>query len=307
LDHSPGRSAKPTRGFAPWLAPVNHPSEPAEARTAEARLLAAARQGDGAALEQLLERLGGTVQRFGQGFCRDRDEAQDLMQDVLRTLLRTLPSFRGESALSTWAHTVARRACARRKRRMARMSSLEDQPALLERPDPGRGPSEHAERRELGAAIDQAIAALPAHHREVVLLRDVEGLPAAEVAKVLGIGERAVKSRLHRARLTLRELLAPHADAGVESGGVAGAERKRCPDTVRLLSRHLEGELDSGVCGRLAQHVSGCASCGAACDALRQVLGACREWGERPLPDAEQRRVRDAIRIALAAERRAAH
>lgn len=274
----------------------------ASQRAAESRLLAAARTGNRRATEQILGSLSRTIYRFGMGFCRDPDQAEDLTQDVLQTLLAWLPRFRGESSLSTWAFTVARRVCVRRQRRLARMTSLEGRGGMKSRADASAGPAERMEQRELAMAIESAVSALPDQQREVVLLRDVEGLPASEVAAVLGIGERAVKSRLHRARLALRVMLAAHA-APVRRH-VTQDERepaKRCPDTALLLSRYLEGELDGQVCDRLAVHVAGCVACGEACESLRAVLGACRKWGTSPIPMAERQRIKLAVREAVRA------
>jgi RNA polymerase sigma-70 factor (ECF subfamily) len=178
---------------------------------AERRLIAAARAGDARATRELLERAAAPAWRWSHGFCRNRDDADDLAQDVLVVLLRSLPKFRGESSLSTWTYVVARRACARRRMRERRQTSLDapDAGHLRDRPDPAAGPARLLDRRRLGERLDSAIASLPEAQRAVLVMRDVEGLSAAEVGEVLGIGERAVKSRLHRARLELRERLAP--------------------------------------------------------------------------------------------------
>jgi RNA polymerase sigma-70 factor (ECF subfamily) len=269
-----------------------HAKPSATDRRAERELIRAARKGDRRAAEKLLGNLIGTVYRFGRGFCRNPEEAEDLTQDVLHALLAALPRFRGESALSTWAFTVARRVCARRKRRMARQAPLPERADTWASAE--AGPLERAERHDLADAIQHALALLPPAHREVVMMRDVEGLPASEVARVLGIGERAVKSRLHRARLSLRESLAPHAVKPRPA-----AEARRCPDTVRLLSRHLEGDLDGSICDRLAEHVAQCGRCASECESLREALGACRAWGNSRIPPAERERIRAQVRRAI--------
>jgi RNA polymerase sigma-70 factor (ECF subfamily) len=265
-------------------------------RMAEARLIAAARRGERKALNQLLQQASEPAYRFSRSFCRDPHEAEDLAQDVMATLLRTLRTFRGDSSLSTWTYTVARRACARRKKRHARQQPLD--PTSLEKlaaPASEAGPHQRLERRQLGQALERAIASLPADQREVIVLRDVEGLPAAEVAKIVGIGERAVKSRLHRARLVLREKLAPYV-----TGRDAPPRGAKCPDTARLLSRWVEGELSPEVCERMEKHVSTCAACGDTCESLRAVLGACRAYGAKPLPESVGTAVRVAVRGVLA-------
>lgn len=265
-------------------------------RAAEAKLVAAARRGDRKALNELVRAASEPALRFSRGFCRDPHEAEDLAQDVMATLLRTLHTFRGDSSLSTWTYTVARRACGRRKKRMARQSPLETAPeGLLEQPAHEGEPHRTLERRQLGEALERAVAALPHAHREVIVLRDVEGLPAAEVAKILGIGERAVKSRLHRARLTLREMLSPFV-----KGGDAPPRGAQCPDTARMLSRYLEGELSPNVCARMEEHVSSCPACGGACTSLREVLGACRDYGQQKVPSEIRLAVRTAVKDLLA-------
>lgn len=272
--------------------------ETAAERRAERRLLTAARRGDPAALDELLARASRPAWRWSHGFCRNPEDAADLVQDVLLSLLRTLDQFRGESSLSTWTYTVARRACARRRERARRLGPLEGpgRRSHAERPDQRPGPEQRLERRALAERLESAIAELPESLRSVLVMRDVEGLSAAEVAEVLGLGERAVKSRLHRARLALRARLRPWV-AGADAPDPAPG----CPDTARLLSRYFEGELSSGVCERMESHVRSCPACGGACASLRSVLGACRAYGERAVPRELQRAVRAAVRDTLRA------
>jgi RNA polymerase sigma-70 factor (ECF subfamily) len=275
----------------------NGKAAPAAERAAERKLLLAARSGDRKALGELLLHASAPAWRWSMGFCRDTDDAADLVQDVLHTLLRSLASFRGDASLSTWTYVVARRACTRRRRREQRQRPL-DAPAyahLRDRADGAPGPARRLERSELAARLEQAIGALPDAQREVLVLRDVEGLSANEVGAALGLGVRAVKSRLHRARLALRERLAPYV-----AGGDAPAPSGGCPETARMLSRWFEGELSAGTCARMERHVSGCPACEGTCTSLREVLGACREYGGRAVPRELQRAVRDAVRKAAA-------
>jgi RNA polymerase sigma-70 factor, ECF subfamily len=253
-------------------------------RAEERRLVSAARGGDHRALDRLLRLLSGPIHRFGEGFCGDPDDAEDVTQITLAALVRSLRDFRGESSLTTWAYAVARNACTRYRRRgaraPARLESLDEgtsaRPGALQVADPGEDPQRALERAELRDALQRAIAALPPSQREVLVLRDVEGLPAKQVGEALRLSERAVKSRLHRARVALRDRLAQHAPrAGV---------RPRCPDTVRLVSRYLEGELDAEACASLEVHVKNCPDCGATCATLRDALVTCRSWRNEKLP-----------------------
>jgi RNA polymerase sigma-70 factor (ECF subfamily) len=268
-------------------------------RAEERRLLSAARGGERKALDRLLQLLSGPVYRFGLGFCGDPHDAEDVAQVTLAALARSLHGFRGESSLTTWAYTVARNACTRQRRPKAqapaRLESLDagtsTRPGALQVADPREDPHRALERTELRAALQRAIAALPPSQREVLVLRDVEGLPAKQVGEALRLSERAVKSRLHRARVALRELLAPYAPHAPLAEAAP-----RCPDTARLMSRYLEGELDAEACAKLELHVKSCPDCGATCATLKDALITCRSWRGEKLPEQIRTSLKQAIR-----------
>jgi RNA polymerase sigma-70 factor (ECF subfamily) len=149
---------------------------------------------------------------------------------------------------------------------------------------------EHVAGRQLAAALSRGLDSISADHREVLLLRDIEGLSAADAAAALGISVDALKSRLHRAREALREELRPALEphAPPPSNG--------CPDVVSMWSQKLEGDLSQRDCAKMEEHIAGCASCGAACDALRSALLACRSAGAGTVNPAVQDRVKAALR-----------
>ncbi len=273
-------------------------------RAEERGLLALARSGDRAATRRLLERLSPPIYRFGRRFCRNTEDAEDVMQEVLASLMRSLHTLRGDASLTTWAYTVARNACMRQRRRAALHATVSlddadgsggDGAGALQLEDPSHDPHRDVERRDLEAALGAALHALPAPQREALILRDFEGLPAREVARVLGVQERAVKSRLHRARTAMRDALAPHM-----GGADAPPPGPHCPDVAHLLSRYIEGELDSTRCASLEAHVRSCGHCGAACRALRRSLGVCRQQGRRPMSRPAREALRRAIRAVIA-------
>ena len=276
-------------------------------RAEERRLVVAARGGDPRALRTLLQSVSGPIYRFGRNFCRDTHDAEDVMQEVLTSLVRSLHRFRGESSITTWAYTVARNSCIRRRRKgmgEPEMLLSLDQAGPggaegLEIPDPAGDPGRDLEQIELREALRNAIAALPSGQREVLILRDIEGLSAREVAKAIRIQERAVKSRLHRARRALRAALEPHTQARSSQAGTA--QSRTCERTISILSRYIEGDVDAPMCERLYAHVDGCPACGAACDSLRAVLGACRKSRSERMPAKMQGAVRSAIRRAVEA------
>jgi RNA polymerase sigma-70 factor (ECF subfamily) len=165
-------------------------------------LLAAARQGDAAALEALLVRYQPHLYRFGLRMCGNEDDAGEVAQESLISMARSLRDFRGDAAVSSWLYTIARSFCIKKRRRgkfaPAREESL-DAPgidAAHRLADPAPGPEQTTSNRELQQALTRAIDALEPAQREVLVLRDLEGLSAPEVAKILEISVDAVKSRL---------------------------------------------------------------------------------------------------------------
>jgi len=229
----------------------------------------------------------------------------------LFVMARGLRDFRGSSSLSTWLYKVARSFCIKKRRRRSVEASLGqpnegDTAAAAERViDPGGTPEEALADARVERALQEAIAELEPLYRETLVLRDIEGLTAPEVAEVLGIGVRAVKSRLHRARLAVRARMVPL----LETGGGAGAEataatsaagRGNCPDVLTLFTKHLEGEIGPEVCAAMERHLEGCDRCRGACDSFKRVLALCQTAPATPVPPDVQRSVRRALQDFLA-------
>ena len=147
-------------------------------------------------------------------------DAEDVTQDVLLQVVRKLPTFRGDSAFPTWLHRVTvNAALSHRRKRAVREERRAGDPldAYLDESsaeDPGRswtlGPDALMLVRERRRQIERAVAALPEVYRQVFVLADVEGLPNGDIAERTGLSLPAVKSRLHRARLLMRDALAPY-------------------------------------------------------------------------------------------------
>lgn len=258
----------------------------------DVELLEAARGGDRAALDALLRRYDQRIYRFGMKMCGgDAEDARDVLQETMLQLARSLRDLRGESSLSTWLYAVARSFCVKARRRSKFAPTTT---AVLDEATPiadGRAsPEEEAARRQLLSVVERALAELEPQQREVLLLRDGEGLSAAEVARVVGASEEAVKSRLHRARVAIR-------DRAVELLGERPA--RPCPEMLELVSRRLEGDISAERCREVQAHLDGCTGCREACDSLGRVLRACSEGPARVPPDVE-RDVRQALAVALA-------
>lgn len=147
-------------------------------------------------------------------------DAEDVTQDVLLQVVRKLDTFRGESQIATWLHRVTvNAALALRAKRATRQKHETGDVGtdVLEAVAPGGevkrwnvAPDEPALAAEQAAVIERAIGELPEPFRDVYVLADVEGLPNADIGNMLGLSVAAVKSRLHRARMRMRDLLAPH-------------------------------------------------------------------------------------------------
>jgi RNA polymerase sigma-70 factor (ECF subfamily) len=258
-------------------------------------LLAALRSGDDHAMARLLERYAPAVYRFGAKMCRDPEDAKDIVQDTLLAAARGLHDFQGASSLSTWLFTIARSFCIK-KRRGAMTSavvSLDDEPGAAQVRSKEVPPDDAAASRELGAALEEAIASLAPTYREVLLLRDVEGLSAAEVAEVLELTVDAVKSRLHRARADVRSKLTRFLPSSERPGDVPSSAT--CPDIVAMFSRYVEGDIGAEECAAMERHIVSCKRCNSACDSLKRTLALCHAQPRGEVPADVQARVRKAL------------
>jgi RNA polymerase sigma-70 factor (ECF subfamily) len=192
-----------------------------DSSASDLELLAALGRGEPRALEGLAERYAARIYRLAFGVTRNQGDAEEVLQDVLLTLARKGASFEGRSALSSWIYRITTNAALnkRRGKRLEVESSLDELlPAF--KPDGhrdgdrafliadwSRSPEEELLSGERRRMLERAIDTLPEHYRAVLVLRDVEGLSSEAVAELLDESVPSVKSRLHRARMVLRELL----------------------------------------------------------------------------------------------------
>ncbi len=244
------------------------------------------------AIPRLLELYGGKIYGLGLRLCGSREDAQDLLQETFLQAFRKWDGFEGRAEPSTWLYTIAARACWRRHRRRAgeprRLESLEE---LLPR---GEGtvpdldalgdPQERAERREIEAAVQEALIELPPAFRLPLVLKDIAELSLEEVAAVLGLEPATVKTRVHRARLKLRRLL------------VAGLPRRSAPSPdhsmrvcLDLLAAKQEA-LDRGVAFPVAP-ADLCARCSSLFASLDLGREACARLARAELPEPIRRAV----------------
>ena len=157
------------------------------------------------------------IYRYAYRLCGETESAKDLVQETFLNAYQGLKDFRGDARVSTWLYTIASRACIRMRRKRKGQPEYElsieefvptsEGEFRFQIPMDGLSPEEALQNKELRQALDQAIEKLPQKYRMALVLRDMEGLSAKEVGTIMGLNERAVKSRLHRARLFVRREL----------------------------------------------------------------------------------------------------
>jgi RNA polymerase sigma-70 factor (ECF subfamily) len=181
--------------------------DPYELSIDEERLVALAKRGDHGAFEEIIrihaDRLYAVVRRL----CATPHDAEEVTQEAFLRAWRAIDRFDGRSRFFTWLYRIgvneAKRRGARGEARI-RLVPIDEAPAT-KLPDEREGPELRAEQREVRAAFERAVRALPIDYRAPLVLRDIDGLSTREAAEILGLSEPAFKSRLHRARMSVRE------------------------------------------------------------------------------------------------------
>ena len=183
----------------------------------EARMLAQLRAGESQAYEKLVRTYASRLMAVAQRILENEADAADAVQDAVLALFRSLEGFRGHSRISTWLHRVVTNTALMRLRARVRKPECsvenllpayyEDGHRIDPRPAWRESPDEVLQREESRRMVHEKISRLPEDSRNVLLLRDIQQLSTAEAAKQLDVSETVVKTRLHRARQSLRKLL----------------------------------------------------------------------------------------------------
>ncbi len=238
------------------------------------------------AIPALVERHGGKLYGLGMRLCGGPQDAEDLVQETFLRAYRNWDQFEGRSDPGTWLFTIASRVCQRLHRRRAgeprKMESFEQLMPIGDRElAVVEGGAEMMIRKEGVEQVERAITQLPIHFRMPLVLKDIAGLSIASVAEILGIKQATVKTRVHRARLKLRqsiEGLLPRRELPPPA-----YSRQVCLDLLRAKQEAIDrgvGMPNEVVCDR-------CAAVFATMDLTHEY---CEELGRGELPD-ELRRV----------------
>jgi RNA polymerase sigma-70 factor, ECF subfamily len=211
---APMNSARRTPGLS---TPEHKPLPSTIVRDDEAQLVKAAKAGDHRAFEELVNRYEHKIFRIAQNITHDQAEAEDAMQDAFLKAYTHLKDFEGGSRFYTWLVRIAvNESLMRLRKRRPNQFSLDekietdDVPIPRQIEDWGPSPEQRYERHEMGEILTKVIAQLEPIYRIVFILRDVADISTEETADMLGISVSAVKSRLLRGRLKLRDLLHPY-------------------------------------------------------------------------------------------------
>lgn len=165
------------------------------------------REGDPRAFEELVIAYQHRVFGVALRMLGSRAEAEEAAQEVFLRAHRAIADFRGDAKLSTWLYAIASRLCMNRLASGERRLLREGEETLARIPSGHASPVDELERSERDAALHRAIAELSDERRMVVVLRDLEGLSYEEIASALDLELGTVRSRLHRARMDLKEKL----------------------------------------------------------------------------------------------------
>lgn len=229
-----------TQSVALWQTPVFRKAEAAETRwygrpavaTDDLTLVQRVQTGDQRAFKLLVERYQRKVYAVALGMLKDKEEARDVAQEAFIKVYRYLAHFKGDASFYTWLYRITVNICIdsmRRKGSKGNEHQEFDESLQLDTAEAnlgalgtrlGTNPQKSALRRELAERITAAIAQIPEAHRQILLLREVEGMSYEDIARTLEIPKGTVMSRLFHARLKMQKILGEYVEMDESKAGV---------------------------------------------------------------------------------------
>ncbi len=191
----------------------------------ENELIERAKNRDHAAFEELVKRNQARIYNLGLKLLGNREDAADLLQETFINAYYALPKFEGKSAFSTWLYRIATNNAFMKMRKkkipLVRFEPVDDQDGkkhFTEIADWSGDPKAHLQNEELKILIEKSVNALPGKYKTIFVLHDIEGFSTEEISKMLELSVPAVKSRIHRSRMYLRDRLSQYFHNRIGSG-----------------------------------------------------------------------------------------
>ena len=204
----------------------------------EQELVSMAKNGNHSAFEQLIHDNESRIYNLIFRMVGNTEDAMDLSQETFLNAWKGLSSFNGDSAFSTWLYRLASNVCLdflrskkRRQDTLGTPLSLDDEDAPPTPADPALKPDEHLERKERSLALYRALAELPEHHSQILILRELSGLSYQEISSTLELDLGTVKSRLTRARFALKKVLMEDGNFFILTSSNPSSEEKTQPQS----------------------------------------------------------------------------
>lgn len=269
----------------------------------ETEIFTRLKAGDMSACRACVEAHSDELYRLAYRVLRNEQAAEDVVQDTFLNAFKGLEQFDGRSTLGTWLFRIAYNNALMRLRAQKPVEPLEDE---MERADgdvtpmvvPWREtPEEIVAQRETAAQLEEAIDALPETLRTVFQLRDVEERSTAETAQILGLSEAAVKVRLHRARLQLRETLS----RTFATAGEPRVATMTCEQLTPYLSDYIDNAVDEPLAAAAREHIAACPRCHVLLDTTQKTITLMQRNKARVIPVADRAALFREIQNAFAA------
>src|ERR1700737_4488981 len=187
----------------------------------DAEIVTSFLEGEERAFEELVERYQGRLLNFVYRTIGDREKGEDLVQEVFIRVYRHLHRFDRSKKFSTWVYTIASNLAKNELRNRSRnplvlfqtvQKNFQDEDRPLQFEDPNSRPDDMYRKRHLREIVEESVAKLPEHHRNVFILRELEGKSYEEIAEITDCNLGTVTSRLNRARNSFAEIIAPYVD-----------------------------------------------------------------------------------------------